>query len=470
MKQILLLFLAFLCTLTLSAQSQTKKTAPRSKTTSAKAAPVNRVKTLPVYTVADPVVYTDKDAFLDAVGDKYCIEEFNNYTPETDQDSTLTITHEPFSYFMEALPQGWLYPCYGSMSHEFIDDTLLVINKKQHISYFGGYFFTTAIDGKYLESDVTIIAGEYTYTYTPSDSTTFRGFVFSDTVPYFQIKGSPANDAWATVDSLIVGDHINFKPVIESTSSPSTAEDTPLTVTISDITASDIDGDVPLTLTVLNGDNYTVDNNIITPAENFNGTLQVAITVSDGILSSDTEYISVTVTEVNDAPVITSSAPVDAIESTPYTYSVIASDIDSNTLTYSLSGQPLGMEISSNVITWTPATGITTSGEVTLTVSDGTLTDIEYFTISVSPQTGTSMDPAAVLSLHPNPATSYVKIVSPVRIISAQIIDITGKSVLTRNADSQTLYIYEIEALPKGIYFVRIKTTGTTKVLKLIKQ
>lgn len=470
MKQILLLFLAFLCTLTISAQSQTKKTAPRSKVPSVKAAPVNRVKTLPVYTVADPVVYTDKAAFLAAVGDKYCIEEFNSYAPETDQDSTLTITHEPFSYLMQALPQGWLYPGYGAMSHEFIDDSLLILNKKQHISYFGGYFFTTDTISKYLESDVTIIAGDYTYTYTPSDSTTFRGFVFSDTIPYFQIKGNPANDAWATVDSLIVGDHINFKPVIESTSSLTTAEDTPLTVTMSDITASDIDGDAPLTLTVLNGDNYTVDNNMVTPDENFNGTLQVAVTASDGILSSDTEYISVTVTEVNDAPVITSSAPAAAIESTLYTYTVIASDIDNNTLIYSLSGQPSGMEISNNIITWTPATGITTSGEVTLTVSDGTLTDNEYFTISVSPQTGTGMDPTAVLSLQPNPATSYVKIVSPDRIVTAQIIDITGKSVLTRNADSQTLYIYEIGALPKGIYFVRVKTSGATKVLKLIKQ
>jgi hypothetical protein len=65
---------------------------------------------------------------------------------------------------------------------------------------------------------------------------------------------------------------------------------------ISDETATDV-----LELTILDGNNYTTNNNnIVTPATNYNGTMTVNVRISDGVL-----YTNTTITvEVNSAPVI----------------------------------------------------------------------------------------------------------------------------------------------------------------------
>jgi hypothetical protein len=89
----------------------------------------------------------------------------------------------------------------------------------------------------------------------------------------------------------------------------------------------------------------------------------------------------------NVAPVITSTAPLKAVEGVKYSYNPVADD-PGDTLTWSLTNAPSGMTIdpSTGEIRWTPATGVTTSGAVTLRVTDsGGLTDTEAFTVSVSP-------------------------------------------------------------------------------------
>jgi hypothetical protein len=95
----------------------------------------------------------------------------------------------------------------------------------------------------------------------------------------------------------------------------------------------------------------------------------------------------------NTAPIITSTAPASSTENLLYTYTATVTDPDDanngTDLTYSLSGAPEGMVVSSTgVVTWTPAVGVTTSGEVTLTVSDGgedgVLPATQAFTIEVT--------------------------------------------------------------------------------------
>ncbi|WP_211664962.1 hypothetical protein, partial [Litorilituus lipolyticus] len=90
------------------------------------------------------------------------------------------------------------------------------------------------------------------------------------------------------------------------------------------------------------------------------------------------------------APVITSSAGTAATEDLPYSYTPTVEDADDSNngmdLTWSLTNAPTGMTVSSvGVVQWTPTEGILSSGAVTLTVSDGALSDNEIFTISVTP-------------------------------------------------------------------------------------
>ena len=123
------------------------------------------------------------------------------------------------------------------------------------------------------------------------------------------------------------------------------------------------------------------------------GTFSVSVSVSDGELS-DTQSFDLTVSEaevipeVNHAPEITSTAVTSVTLPAVYTYTVEAIDEDGDALTYALitltGFVPAGMTISSaGVVNWTPT--VVGLYNVTVEVSDGELTDIQSFTVTVSP-------------------------------------------------------------------------------------
>lgn len=112
---------------------------------------------------------------------------------------------------------------------------------------------------------------------------------------------------------------VNDKPTVTAQAEPlSTNEDTALTLKLEDFTTNDIDND-PLTLKVQRGSNYSVSGLTITPANNFNGTLTVPVVVNDGEVDSAPFDASVTVTAVNDAPVINGQRPLSTNNQTPIT-------------------------------------------------------------------------------------------------------------------------------------------------------
>ena len=100
---------------------------------------------------------------------------------------------------------------------------------------------------------------------------------------------------------------VNDAPVITEQRALTTNEDTALTITLNDLTVTDVDNAYPtgFSLTVQAGTNYTVAGATITPASNFNGTLTVPVRVNDGAADSNIYNLNVTVTAVNDAPVVT---------------------------------------------------------------------------------------------------------------------------------------------------------------------
>ena len=113
----------------------------------------------------------------------------------------------------------------------------------------------------------------------------------------------------------------NEAPVITGQAALSTAEETALTITLGDLTVADADNTYPddFSLTVLAGTNYTVVGATITPAADFNGVLTVPVKVNDGTTDSNTFNLSVTVTAVNDAPVITGQTTLSTAEDTALT-------------------------------------------------------------------------------------------------------------------------------------------------------
>ena len=136
-------------------------------------------------------------------------------------------------------------------------------------------------------------------TYTPAAN--YNG---SDSFT-FTVNDGTVDSNVATVSISVSA--VNDAPVITGQAPLSTNEDTALTLALGDLTVTDVDNAYPtgFSLTVLAGSNYTFDGATITPAANFNGTLTVPVKVNDGTDDSNTHNLSVNVTAVNDAPVVT---------------------------------------------------------------------------------------------------------------------------------------------------------------------
>ena len=122
------------------------------------------------------------------------------------------------------------------------------------------------------------------------------------------------------------------------------------------------------------------------------GTYDVTFTVDDGHGGSDSETITITVNEVNQAPVLGSIGDKTVDEETNLSFSLTATDADvpANTLTYSATGLPTGASLNASTgdFSWTPseAQGPGTY-PVTFTVTDNgdpAMSDSEAITITVS--------------------------------------------------------------------------------------
>lgn len=160
--------------------------------------------------------------------------------------------------------------------------------------------------------------------------------------------------------------------------------------------SSDVDNDVLTVAAITQGTHGAVTINddgtlAYTPEANFCGTDAFTYTVSDGKGGTDTATVNVTVTEVNDRPVITSTPETAATVGVLYTYDAEALDHDAaDTLAYSLITKPAGMSIDSatGLIRWKPSNEKVGSHDVVLKVTDGhtiPASDTQSFTITVHP-------------------------------------------------------------------------------------
>lgn len=157
-------------------------------------------------------------------------------------------------------------------------------------------------------------------------------------------------------------------------------------------TIFDVDGDTVVTTVSINPSNgsVTIDGSevIYTPNANYNGTDNFALSFNDGNGEVITKNINVTVNAVNDAPVaITSSFIVN--EDTSYNGSISATDVDGDTLTYSIVSNPSKGTISlksNGTFTYTPYVDNNGADSFSFKVYDGTTySEAETVTITINP-------------------------------------------------------------------------------------
>ena len=185
----------------------------------------------------------------------------------------------------------------------------------------------------------------------------------------------------------------NTAPLISSTAITTATQDVAYSY---QLTYREIDGDpitksapvLPTWLTF----NTTTGMLSGTPTNDNVGNNNVTLRVSDGTVNVDQSFV-IAVANVNDPPVITSTAVTAVNEDVAYTYTIVANDIDAgSTLTYSAPVLPswLSFNATTHVLSGTPTNaqvGHAASAvfDVTLRVTDnaGAATD-QSFTITVN--------------------------------------------------------------------------------------
>jgi VCBS repeat-containing protein len=218
-------------------------------------------------------------------------------------------------------------------------------------------------------------------TYTPAtnyygaDSFTFRASDASltSTPATVSITVTPVND-----------------PPVAQAQSIFTAEDTAKLITL---VATDVETNA-LTYAIViapsHGTLGAVSSNTVTytPATNYYGADSFTFKANDGLTDSVPATVSITVTPVNDPPVAQAQS-VSTAEDTAKVITLVATDVETNALTYAVVTPPsfgtLGA-ISSNTITYTPATNYNGSDSFTFRASDGVSTgNTATVSITVTP-------------------------------------------------------------------------------------
>jgi serine protease len=206
----------------------------------------------------------------------------------------------------------------------------------------------------------------------------------------FKVNDGKSDSEPATV--FITVNSVNDAPVADP-QSVTTIEDIQVAITL---TGSDVDGD-PLTFNqptnpnngALDLDlNYTTNGKLTyTPNSGFNGSDSFTFTVNDGTVDSDPVTVSITVTKVNHPPVA-SSQNVTTEEDTPVAITLIASDPDGDSLTYSVVAGPSHGSLTGAApdLTYAPELNFNGLDSFTFKANDGTAdSNVATVNITVSP-------------------------------------------------------------------------------------
>ncbi len=297
---------------------------------------------------------------------------------------------------------------------------------------------------------------------------------------------------------------VNDRPTITSQRLLSTAEDTSLTIEITDLIVADPDNDYPADFVFLlqSGANYTLagSGDTITPAQDFTGRLTVPAIVQDGELTSPVFTLRVTVTAQNDVPVLmTEIVDQNAIENSPFSLDISAnfSDADGESLDYTAiwtPSQPPNISFNTNtgifsgtprladteepgplysvVVTATDATGDFASDSFALTISALDRANVSL-TIEVAPATAMPGDDlrwtfAARNVLGPQAGSNIELRGSFVGLGLAIAADAGASCTVQPSVNQRSDFVCVLGNLPVGQTSAVILTTTTTQATDVI--
>ncbi len=221
-----------------------------------------------------------------------------------------------------------------------------VITATEDVPY--SYTFTTV--SKHEDDTITLSAltkpGWLNFNWTPGQkSAVLSGTPGNDNIGSYNVE-LRLTDGHTNVDqsfSINVA-AVNDVPIITGQNALSCNEDTPIELSKSDLTITDIDNPASdLTIQVLSGSNYTFNGNVITPGADFNGQLSVNVIAKDLIGQSITFPVLITILPVNDDPVFITDPQLTAEIDQTYLYEMEVSDADEDVLTITATPNRTGL-------------------------------------------------------------------------------------------------------------------------------
>ena len=186
-----------------------------------------------------------------------------------------------------------------------------------------------------------------------------------------------------TVDVLPVND----APTLTTVNDISFNEDEATTISLS---ATDVDYESFTYSAASNSDDIqvSVSNNLLTlsSSNDFYGNGVISISVVDNEGAEDSQDVSIEILPVNDAPVLDAISDLTLPEDTNTEITLGASDVDSQELVFSASAsEHIAILLNGNILSITPASQWSGSENITITVSDGELSESTEVTVTVLP-------------------------------------------------------------------------------------
>ncbi|EAR11028.1 tandem-95 repeat protein [Reinekea blandensis] len=240
-----------------------------------------------------------------------------------------------------------------------------------------GQFQFSDIDS--TEHSVVMDAGEH-YTVNGSTLMPAQNFNGELTVPVRIFDGDLLSNTLLVPVTVTA---VNDAPELNAVTAQTIAEDTSLFVVRDMLDIVDPDS-ADFTIDIALGEHYQVAGNEIIPDPNWNGTLTIDLTVNDGQADSNTLSLTLTVSPVNDLPVITTQGLPTAQIYRPWEARLEAEDIDSDTLSFELANAPEWLSLSADgVLTALPNENMIGEQVIDVRVTDGQATTGQTLALTV---------------------------------------------------------------------------------------
>ena len=331
----------------------------------------------------------------------------------------------------------------------------------------------TDADGQYPTGYTLSVKDGSNYTRNGNKITPVSGFAGNLPV---QVTVNDGMDNSAPFD-VIVAVAPNVKPVITASKSFKIATQSSHTISLSDLTVTDSDGEYPTgyTLTVKDGSNYTRNGNQITPVSGFGGNLTVPVMVNDGMDNSETFNVTVA---VNFKPVIAAANPLMIGSSRKLTISLndlTVTDPDGQYPTgYTLSVKD-GANYTRNGNEINVSNDFGGSLVIPVTVNDG-YDESNSFNIPLAVQVITAIEPSSIMektTISPNPFRDKIIFtgmgMSDQTTVSMR--SLSGQSIDFRLSKTSwnTFEIQDLHSLTPGVYMITINDGTSIEVKKVVK-